>query len=208
MSPNGSLRTMSLYLKNGRMIPIKITVLKIEPQTHVRSTKGDSWLFAVSDEYLEEYDQKRVLADPEAKPGRNLNRKRQLEKYNAYKEELRWIAKKGAFEVPDGYFAIWFYVPYPKSWRPGKVKEMLYKPHQNTPDCDNMMKSFLDGLMPRRNRIKGHKGNDDRKIHCYAPFKVWVKQDEGQIKIVHYNASDYIETFRDGHPLAHTIIPI
>jgi hypothetical protein len=191
---------MLSYLKNGRMIPIKITELKIEPQTHVRSTKGDSWLFAVSDEYLEEYDQKRVLADPNAKPGRNLNRKRQLEKYNAYKEELRWLAKKGGFSVPEGYFAIWFCVPYPKSWRPKKVREMLYTPHQNTPDCDNMMKSFLDGLMPRRNRSKGQTGADDRKIHCYAAFKVWVNHVEARIRVVEYDKGEYMEVFRNGSP--------
>lgn len=182
------------------MIPKKITVLKIEPQTHVRSTKGDSWLFAVSDEYLEGYDQKRTLDDPTAKPGRNLNRKRQLEKYNAYKEELRWIAKKDGFSVPDGYFAIWFYIPYPKSWRAKKVKEMLYGPHQNTPDCDNMMKSFLDGLMPRRNRSKGMKGADDRKVHCYAAFKVWVMPDEGCIKIIQYEEKEYLKEFEHGLP--------
>ncbi len=149
----------------------------------------------MSDEYLEEYDQKRVLADPDANPGRNLNRKRQLEKYNAYKEELRWIAKKQAFTVPEGYFAIWFNVPHPKSWRPKKVKEMLYTPHQSTPDCDNLMKSFLDGMMPRRNRIKGQKGADDRRIHCYAAFKIWVGEEEGCIRIVEYQKEDFLLAF-------------
>jgi Holliday junction resolvase RusA-like endonuclease len=187
------------------MIPKKITVLKIEPQTHVRSTKGDSWLFAVTDEYLMEYDQKRTFSDPDAKPGRNMNRKRQLQKYNAYKEDLRWQAKNWFFTVPDGYFAIWFYVPHPKSWRPKKVKEMLYKPHQNTPDCDNMVKSFLDSLMPRRNRTKGAKGADDRKVHCYAPFKVWVLPGEECIKILEYNANDYTKEFEHGLPNFYSI---
>lgn len=182
------------------MIPKKITVLKIEPQTHVRSTKGDSWLFAVSDEYLKEYDQKRTLTNPKAIPGRNLNRKRQLQRYNAYKEDLRKLAFEDRFVMPQGYFAIWFYIPIPKSWRPAKVKEMLYTVHQSTPDCDNMIKSFLDGIMPRKNKAKGEKGVDDRKVHCYAAFKIWVRQDEGAVKILEYEDSEFVEAFEHGLP--------
>lgn len=182
------------------MIPTKTTVLQIEPQTHVRSTRGDRWLFAVTDEYLKGYDRKRVISNPDAKPGRNLNRKRQLEKYNAYKDELRWLANRSGFKVPDGYFAIWFYIPHPQSWGKKKRQEMIHKPHQSTPDCDNMMKSFLDGLMPRRNRAKGMKGADDRKIHCYAAFKVWALPEEACIKIIEYEAAEFLEVFKDGLP--------
>lgn len=182
------------------MEPIKVTVIKIEPQTHVRSTKGDSWLFAVSDEYLQEYDLKRVLDNPDAKPGRNLNRKRQLEKYNAYKDEIRYIVKKQGFEMPHGHFALWFYIPHPASWRPKKVMEMLYKPHQTTPDWDNYIKSLFDALMPRKSRTKGEKGNDDRKIHCGAIFKVWVTKEEACIKVLEYNSHEFMEVFKQGHP--------
>lgn len=174
------------------MIPKKVTVLKIEPQTHVRSTKGDRWLFAVSDEYLADFDNKRAL---EGKRGRNVNRKRQLEKYNAYKEEIRWIAAKQGFKMPAGHFAIWFNVAFPGSWRPKKKVEMLYKPHQSTPDCDNMIKAFLDGICPRKNKSKGEKGTDDRHVHCYAAFKVWVPKEESCIKIVEYDQSDFMSSF-------------
>ena len=183
------------------MIPIKETVIKIEPQTHVRSTKGDSWLFAVTDEYLTEYDQKRVLENPQAKPGRNLNRKRQLEKYNAYKQELSWVVKKQGFTMPHGYFALWFYIPHPPSWRPKKVKEMLYKPHQSTPDWDNYIKALFDALMPRKSRTRGEKGVDDRLIHCGAIFKVWVLPEEACIKVVEYEVDEFMKVFKDGHPL-------
>lgn len=148
---------------------------------------------------MEEYDRKRGLGDPEAKKGRNLNRKRQLEKYNAYKEELRWIVKKQGFEMPLGYFAIWFCIPFPKSWEPrkGKCRAMEGQPHQSTPDCDNLLKAFFDGIMPRRNKSKGEKGTDDRKIHCYTAFKIWVKPEDACIRIIEYTHQEFTKTFCD-----------
>lgn len=180
------------------MIPTKITVLDIVPSTNVRSTQGDRWLFAVSDEYLAEYDLKRL--DEKGKIGGNSRRKRQLEKYNAFKKEILFLAEKQGFEMPKGYFAIWFYVPIPKSWRKKKVQEMLYKPHQNMPDWDNFCKACQDGLMPRKSRTNGEKGRDDRSIHCLAVFKVWVLENEACIKIVEYNKSDFESVFIHGHP--------
>ncbi len=211
------------------MNPIKTTVIEIHPATNVRSTQGDRWLFKVSDEYLEEYDKKKVLREVEVpkrltpneqwkilagesierktitkivegKPGRNLSRKRQLEKYNAFKEEVRWLAKKMEFEMPRGYFALWFYVPHPKSWRKKKINEMLYKPHETTPDWDNYIKALFDALMPRKSKTKGEKGTDDRRIHCGAPFKVWVKPEEACIKILEYDKDEFMEVFMHGHP--------
>ena len=188
-------------LINGkRMKPISVTRINIQPQTHVRSTKGDTWLFAVTEEYLMEYDAKKLIENPDGKRGRNLNRLRQLQRYNAYKQDLRIFAKENKFEMPHGYFAIWFYVPCPPSWRPKRLKEMLYTVHQSTPDCDNLIKAFLDGIMPRKNKASGEKGSDDRKVHCYAAFKMWVKPEEASIKILEYNDIDFIKTFEDGLP--------
>jgi len=176
------------------MNPIRKTTLKIEPQTHVRSTKGDSWLFAVSDEYLEQYDDKRLL--DHGKKGGNLRRKRQLEKYNAYKQELRWIASKDGFKLPDGAFAVFFYIPMPKSWRWKKRLEMNGKPHQSKPDCDNLLKSMIDGLIPPKNKTKGEKGRDDKEVWCYAAFKFWVEEFDGRIEIIEYNEYEFVEVFK------------
>jgi len=202
---NGLNRHRPYSLKNGKMIPIKQSVLKIDPQTNVRSTKGEGWVLAVTPEYLEEYDKRKTaekqLENPEAKPLRNLARRRQLEKYNAYKEEIRWLAKKQNFVMPQGYFALWFYVPHPKSWRPSKVKEMLYKPHQATPDWDNFIKALFDALMPRKKRMWGQKGTqDDRVVHCGAIFKIWVLPDEGCIKVIEYAENEFMGVFDHGHP--------
>ncbi len=180
------------------MTPIKTTVIPILPSTHVRSTQGDRWLFKVSDEYLLEYDNKRVLEG--GKVGGNRRRKAQLEKYNAYKQEIRWWAAKNNFTMPVGYFALWFYVPMPKSWRKKKRAEMLYMPHDNTPDWDNFIKALFDSLMPRKSKTKGEKGSDDRRIHCGAVFKIWVSDDECCIKILEYNKNDFEKVFIDGHP--------
>lgn len=177
------------------MIPIKVTTLKIQAQSHVRSTKGDSWLFAVSDEYLEEYDKKRALISPDAKVGRNLNRKRQLEKYNAYKEELRWIAKKQDFSLPNGCFSIHFNIPMPQSWRPKKRLQMANTKHTSKPDCDNLIKSLIDGLIPRKNKSKGETGRDDKEIWSYAAFKYWVETDDACIVIKEYDEVDFVRMF-------------
>lgn len=174
------------------MNPTKITEIPIFPSTNVRSTQGDRWLFAVSDEYLEEYDKKRI--ETHGKVGRNLSRKRQLEKYNAYKQELRDWAVKNKFNIPSGYFSIWFHVPFPQSWRAPKCIKMNGQPHTSTPDLDNMIKALFDGIMPRRNRISGQTGADDRKIHCYTSFKVWCEPGMERIVIAEYSPVDFLST--------------
>lgn len=182
------------------MIPTKITTIPIHPSTHVRSTKNEGWLMAenVTYEYLEGLDNKRLLL--KGKKGTLAARKKQLEIHNAHKAEIRdWVARN-EFKMPLGYFAVWFYVPMPKSWRPKERKEKLYSVHQNTPDLDNYLKQLYDSIMPRRNRQKKEKGVDDRKIFCYAAFKVWVEFDEACVKIVEYNKVDFWEIFRHGLP--------
>ena len=69
------------------------------------------------------------------------------------------------------------------------------QPHQSTPDCDNLLKAFFDSVMPRANKAKGEKGADDRKIHCYAAFKVWVRPENACIKIVEYGGNDFLAAF-------------
>lgn len=174
------------------MHPLKITTIPIIPQTNVRSTQGDRWLFAVSEEYLAEYDENKKASL--GRKGGNLRRRRQLEKYNAYKEEIRAWSAQNRFIMPLGHFAIWFFIPAPKSWR-RKDREKIGLPHMTTPDCDNLLKAFFDGIMPRRNKTKKERGSDDRKIHCYAAFKVWCPAGEGRILITEYDQSHFLEAF-------------
>lgn len=177
------------------MQPKKITIIPIWPNTHTRSTQGDRWLFRVSEAVLEGYDAEKELKT--GKRGGNVRRKMQLERYNAYKQEIRnWVAKTG-FEMPVAYFLIHFYIAAPKSWRKKDRKEKIGTPHMSTPDLDNLLKAFFDSIMPRKNKTKGEKGSDDRKIHCYAAFKTWADPEDSCIKIVEYQESDYMEAFKD-----------
>ena len=178
---------------NSALTPLKSTTIPIWPSTNVRSTQGDRWLFAVSDEYLQEYDQRKL--EETGKIGGNLRRKRQLEKYNAYKEEIRYWVDKTNFIIPSGYFAIWFYIPYPKSWTKKKCQQMSGRPHEGTPDLDNLIKALLDGIMPRRNRTAGDTGADDRRIHNYIPFKIWCPPGDEKIVINEYDAGDILSLF-------------
>ena len=77
---------------------------------------------------------------------------------------------------------------------------MAGQPHQSTPDWDNLTKALFDGLMPRKSRTSGEKGNDDRKIHCGSPFKIWVYPEDACIKAIEYDKDDYMGVFIHGHP--------
>lgn len=182
------------------MTPTKITVIDIHPSTHVRSTKNEGWLMAenVTYEYLEQLDMKRIIT--KGKKGTLAARKKQLEIHNAHKKEIRDWAIRNDYKLPLGYAAVWFYVPMPPSWRKKKRQEMLHTVHQNTPDLDNYLKQLYDSIMPRKNRQRGEKGIDDRKIYCYAAFKVWVEFDEACVKILEYDQQEYMEQFKHGHP--------
>lgn len=189
------------------MIPIKETTIDILPSTHVRSTKNEGWLLAesVTYEYLESLDDKKLakeidLGKENPKRGTLAARKKQLEINRLHKQEIHDWAVRNGFKMPLGHAAVWFYVPMPVSWRKKKRAEMIYTVHQNTPDLDNYLKQLYDSIMPRKNRLKGEKGVDDRKIYCYAAFKVWVPDDEGCIKILEYDAGEFMEVFKHGHP--------
>ena len=182
------------------MIPIRETIIDIHPSTHVRSTKNEGWLLndTVTYEYLDSLDERRLLE--RGKRGTLSARKKQLEIHRAHKQEIQSWAIKNGFIMPLGYAAVWFYVPMPPSWRKPKRAEMIYTVHQNTPDLDNYLKQLYDSIMPRKNRAKKEKGVDDRKIYCYASFKVWVPWEEACIKIIEYAERDFMEEFKHGHP--------
>jgi len=177
------------------MIPVKVTVIPIHPSTHVRSTKNEGWLLSdsVTYAYLEKLDNTRLIK--KGKKGTLAARKKQLETHNAHKAEIRGWAERNSFVMPLGYFAVWFMVPMPPSWRPKRRAEMIGKVHQNTPDLDNYLKQLFDSIMPRKNRLRKEKGTDDRKIFCYAAFKQWVEWDDACIKIIEYEKEDFESTF-------------
>lgn len=154
-------------------------------------------------EYLQELDNRKLLT--KGKRGTLAARKKQLEINAAHKGEIKaWVVRTG-FRMPLGHCAVWFYVPMPESWRQKRRQEMIYTVHQNTPDLDNYLKQLYDSIMPRKNRHKGEKGMDDRKIYSYAAFKVWVPYEEACIKIIEYGSEEFMKVFEHGLPyFAHT----
>lgn len=166
--------------------------------TYVRTLHTQYWILQASDEYINELDESRIAKD--GKRGRLINRKRQMERFVQFKTDVREWAARNGFKMPHGYFAMWFYVPMPKSWKGKKRRQMLYTMHQSTPDLDNNIKGFLDAVLPKKKRVIGEKGSDDRRIFCYAAFKIWVEPKEACMKIIEYSEVEFMGQFNSGLP--------
>lgn len=171
----------------------RVTTFLVEPVTALRTTKNQKWLMKADYETVKRYDTKKLIL--KGKKGNNVALKRQMERYDAYKKEVAELALKMGFTLPDGYFAIWFCVPMPESWRNRKINENEGKPKATAPDIDNYCKGFFDALMPRKNKRFGEKGSDDRRIHCFATFKIWVRRGDECIKVVEYDDNDFNSAF-------------
>lgn len=175
------------------MNPKRITIFEIEPVTAVRSTRNQKWLMKVDYDRVKVYDDRKLSAT--GKRGNNVALKRQMERYASFKENMRLLALKKGFNLPEGFFAVWFCVPMPESWRNKKVEANLNKPKITAPDADNYLKGIFDALMPRKNKRFGETGSDDRRIHCFAVFKIWVRRGDECIKIVEYDSKEFMNEF-------------
>lgn len=72
-----------------------------------------------------------------------------MRRYWLYKE---WVRLLG-IEVPPGGSHIIFVIPMPDSWPKKKRAEMRGKPHQATPDKDNLEKGLLDAIYAQDKHI-------------------------------------------------------
>jgi len=71
--------------------------------------------------------------------------------------------RKAGIDLPDHGATILFTIPMPKNWSKKKRKSMDEKPHQQTPDLDNLLKALFDAV---------HK--EDKQIwHYGSVMKVW-----------------------------------
>lgn len=70
-----------------------------------------------------------------------------MERYRAFKDELTLKANLAHY-TPGETLEIVFHLPMPASWSNKKRNEMRTKPHQQKPDLDNLVKGFLDTLLP------------------------------------------------------------
>ena len=66
-------------------------------------------------------------------------------RYRLFADELRYQAIDMKFVLPDS-FAVEFVIPMPKSWSIRQKSLMNGKPHKQTPDLSNLLKSLEDAL--------------------------------------------------------------
>jgi|ETNvirenome_6_85_1030632.scaffolds.fasta_scaffold25507_5 Holliday junction resolvase RusA-like endonuclease len=85
-------------------------------------------------------------------------------KYWEYKDNIRLWARENNFNLGNEICVI-FYIPMPKSWSIKKKAEMLYTPHQQRPDVDNLLKGLMDALL-----------DEDSHIHTAYAKKIWYSE--------------------------------
>jgi Holliday junction resolvase RusA-like endonuclease len=132
--------------------------LMIKPQTHVRSTQGDSIFFRIPEDKL-------------LPPG--LKRKKRLVRYNDYKNDLLNEAIEHNFSIPDGMFHIIFFIPFNKTARKNFRLDNNMRPHRVKPDVDNLYKAFADALKKDRDQV----------IWDARMSKVWIDHPTGYIEV-------------------------
>jgi len=88
-------------------------------------------------------------------------------RYRSFKDECR----HAGVEVPESGCHVIFILPMPKSWSDKKKKELDGKPHQQTPDVDNLLKSLLDAIY-----------TDDCGVWAVMVEKRWGRSGKIQIK--------------------------
>lgn len=83
---------------------------------------------------------------PHTKPRMTISdkwkKRKCVQDYWAYKDDVNKLGIK----VPESNYHVTFVLPMPKSWSKKKRSEMDGKPHQQTPDKDNLEKGLLDAI--------------------------------------------------------------
>lgn len=87
--------------------------------------------------------------------------------YRSFCDELRLKTLK--FKLSSAYSII-FEISMPKSWSKKKQLALVGKPHQETPDLDNLLKAVNDALLEQ-----------DKIIHYVEARKIWA--ETGKITI-------------------------
>jgi hypothetical protein len=155
---------------------IKSSFFPIEPMSALRSTRTQTWLVKVSEEYITEYqnsfikkftklgsvvwvrkegtkDEKVLKSEPSY-----IKTRKYLKAMFDYKDDIKKIALEIGYIQPEDAFFIWFLFPMPKSWTKKKKAEMAYKFHKNKKDADNLFKGFSDSVAPRKNSFSKGSG--------------------------------------------------
>lgn len=167
---------------------MKLT-LDITPQTWVRinaGKHGDQVLFKIPENCEKGTDDEGELTglpcedylrDGECRhclSKHSRARKRRIERYNKYRTDLFFIAKKAGFELPTCGWSLYFYFPVPKRWSKRKKIEMHGQLHLQKPDESNLLKAFEDSISV----------SDENIAQMSGLGKFWVNQDRGYIEII------------------------
>jgi|LakMenEpi03Aug12_release.lakeMendotaPanAssembly.Ray.scaffolds.fasta_scaffold431734_2 hypothetical protein len=145
-----------------------------------------NWVMAKDDEWLKEYDKKRELET--GKKGYTYRKKRALEKYYGFKDELAFYFHKNGIEPPYKNFSIQFRIPIPSSIRSKEYDRRLGNDHEQASDIDNLAKSLLDSFKKRKTMVWfDYKDCITNRIFM---SKIWCNQGEEGIMIKEY---DYLD---------------
>lgn len=113
-----------------------------------------------------------LLIDPVSKPRQtraDVWKKRPcVVKYREFADRLRFIRRTQHPSLDDIIMngaAILFEIKMPKSWSRKKKEAMCGKIHHQTPDIDNLLKAFLDALLPK-----------DESVGLMAEKKIWSER--------------------------------
>lgn len=94
--------------------------------------------------------------------------RKEVDKYRDYCHRIR---EKNMFIPEAGMWSL-FVIPMPPSWSKAKKNRMRNKPHQQTPDGDNLLKSILDAMFTKHNPDPNIKINDSH-IWDARYSKIW-----------------------------------
>ena len=87
----------------------------------------------------------RAVAKPRMTRSDRWRKRPIVQKYWAYKDELRYLAREDGFKLAP-VLSVKFYIAMPKSWSKKKKMARASTPHQQTPDLDNYLKGFMDAF--------------------------------------------------------------
>jgi Holliday junction resolvase RusA-like endonuclease len=90
-------------------------------------------------------------------------------RYRAFADECRLQGMK-----IESRQKVTFFIPMPKSWGKKKREEMECKPHQQTPDVDNLLKAVLDAT---------------HKQDC-AVWSIWAEKRWSKVGAIIINSID------------------
>jgi Holliday junction resolvase RusA-like endonuclease len=152
------------------MSEIKKWIFFLPPQTHIRTTQAENWMFAqsIDADYLKKFGLKKYnerIAKGSKNPGTPLNyynRKKRIQKYWDYKRALKALADEQKFVMPTEGAWLKFFISTPSSWGKKKKLEKSFTLHDARPDCDNFCKAAMDSLM-----------GEDKAISDFRASKLW-----------------------------------